>query len=97
LLIEESRANLFGTSDFSSGWIDGVDASLSFQSSVVGPDGQSGVYKLIEDTSDGTHIIYRSQSVVVNQPYVFSIFAKKAERKYAYLYSFNELGHLHLT
>ena len=92
LLIEESRTNSFGTSDFSSGWTDGVDASLSFQSSVVGPDGQSGVYKLVEDTSDGTHIIYRNQTVITNQPYVFSIFAKKAERKYVYLYSFNALG-----
>ncbi len=82
LLIEEPRTNLLTYSeDFSQGvW---TKHNSSINSNVItAPDNTSNATKLIENTSDVQHMVYRNLTSAVNTTYTFSFFAKSAERQY---------------
>jgi hypothetical protein len=50
---------------------------------VAAPDGTMTADKLVEDNTLGTHVIIRQASVTIGQPYVWSVFLKAGERKFA--------------
>ena len=82
LLIEENRTNLLTYSeDFSQGvW---TKHNSSINSNVItAPDNTSNATKLIENTSNVQHMVYRNLTSAVNTTYTFSFFAKSAERQY---------------
>ena len=82
LLIEEPRTNLLTYSeDFSQGvW---TKHNSSINSNVItAPDNTSNATKLIENTSNVQHMVYRNLTSAVNTTYTFSFFAKSAERQY---------------
>ena len=83
LLLEPSRTNLVTQSEYfgSSYW---TKTGSSVVSGFTSPEGLSNAYKLVEDTSTGSHYITISPSLVV-EDYSFSVFAKQAERRYLVL------------
>jgi len=80
LLIEGASTNLLTYSEqFDNGaWVK-TNASVT-PNSTVDPYGTNLADKLVEDTSNGVHIIDRNISVVSGSTYSFSIFAKAGER-----------------
>ena len=59
----------------------GASVSNGFTS----PDGTDNAYKIIENTSNGTHRISNSGSFVSGVTYTFSCFAKKGERDFIHI------------
>lgn len=87
LLIEESRQNIL---TYSNGFADDTVWSYSniSVSSVTNtnPDGASTSLKIIENTAASvSHSIFKNVAFVSGQAYTFSIYAKKAGRKYVRL------------
>jgi len=85
LLIEEQRTNLLTySSDFANAaW---VKSGATIESNaLVSPDGTTTADKLVENTAASTHFAQMSLAVVPNKTYVFSVFLKQAERRYAFV------------
>jgi hypothetical protein len=80
LLIEEQRTNLLTRSEEfnDSAWV--KTASSITANTVVAPDGTLTGDKLVEDTTNASHLITRSVSVTSGTTYTYSLFAKAAER-----------------
>jgi len=78
LLIEPQRTNLLTYSeDFSNSYWTKSGASVT--SSIVSPDGTTNAYKLVEDTSNSNHQVYRN-TVTTTGSFSNTIFVKAAER-----------------
>lgn len=92
LLIEEQRTNLLTyAEDFSNAaWT--KSASTITANATLAPDGTSTADKLVEDTANTGHNVSRSQGVTTNLAYALTIYAKKAERSFFRLQSFNATG-----
>ena len=81
-LIEEQRTNLLTYSeDFSQGVWTKHNSSVN-SNIITSPDNTSNATKLIENTSNAQHMVYRNLTSSVNTTYTFSFFAKSAERQY---------------
>ena len=84
LLLEPQRTNLVQYSeDFSQGYWNKTNTTV-LSNQVISPDGTLNADKLVENTSNVVHQINLSTSIVGND-YSFSVFVKKAERKYVSL------------
>jgi hypothetical protein len=84
LLLEPQRSNLVQYSeDFSQGYWNKTNTTV-LSNQVISPDGTLNADKLVENTSNVVHQINVSTSIVGND-YSFSVFVKKAERKYVSL------------
>jgi hypothetical protein len=85
LLIEESRANIaIYSDDFSNAAWNKANSSIT-SNTVAAPDGTLTGDKIVEDTATSAHSV-SATIAATNQSYTFSIFAKKAERKYIQLF-----------
>jgi hypothetical protein len=86
LLIEESRSNLITYSEQfnDAGWAK-VDAGITTNTSATtAPDGSNNAEKLVENTSNSTHLVYAgSSALTAGQSYVISVYVKAAERTFA--------------
>jgi len=80
LLAEPQRTNLVTYSeDFSNAFWNLGNSSLA--SGFTSPDGTTNSYKLIEDTSTGSHSVYSDNvTVTVGSSYTYSLYVKKGER-----------------
>lgn len=89
LLIEESRTNLLTYSEqFDNGaWRKTRVAVVP--DSTIAPDGTITADKLIEGATTGAKYAYAPATVTAGAAYTLSIFAKKGERNYAELTTFN--------
>lgn len=87
LLAEPQSTNLCLTSeDFSNvNWSKLRSSIISDQA--ISPNGSLSSDKLVEDSSTGTHYIEDVVSITSGQEYVFSVFAKAAERSFIQLRS----------
>lgn len=87
LLVEPQSTNLCLTSeDFSNvNWSKLRSSIISDQA--ISPNGSLSSDKLVEDSSTGTHYIEDVVSITSGQEYVFSVFAKAAERSFIQLRS----------
>ncbi len=84
LLLEPQSTNLIPYSeDFSNASWTKSDTSTS--NSIISPDGSLSAYKLTENTANSSHHIYTN--IVAVGTHTFSVFAKKGERDYIYMYS----------
>jgi hypothetical protein len=83
-ILEPQRTNLIQYSeDFSQGYWVKSNATVS-SNQVISPDGTLNADKLVENTANAVHQINVTTSIVGND-YSFSVFVKKAERKYVSL------------
>ena len=77
LLLEPQRSNLVTYSeDFSQGWSLGANATLTYVSDVVAPDGTSGVYRLQLPATNDTYIL--SNTFASSNPLSTSIYVKSS-------------------
>jgi len=85
LLIEESRTNLLSRSaEFNETvWLK-LRSSIS-ANSTTSPSGDGSADKLIEDSSAGTHMTYRTINTGSLVAHTFSVFAKADGRNFVYL------------
>jgi hypothetical protein len=85
LLLEPQRTNLVSQSEYfgSATWIKNFSSITS--NAVISPDGALNAGKLVENTDNTSHHLYENFTAV--GVYTFSVFAKKGEREYVYLYS----------
>ena len=85
LLLEPQRSNLITNSEYFGGasWIKNFSSITS--NAVISPDGALNAGKLVENTDNTSHHLYENFTAV--GVYTFSVFAKKGEREYVYLYS----------
>ena len=81
LLIEESRTNLLTySSQFDNAAWTKARSTITADT-VVSPDGTLNGDKLVEDTTaSNSHIIYQGYTITAGNPYLFSMYAKAAER-----------------
>jgi hypothetical protein len=80
LLIEEQRTNLLLRSEeFNNASWTKTRSSIT-ANVIVAPDGTLTGDKLVEDTSNNTHILVQNVSVTSGTTYTFSCYAKAAER-----------------
>jgi hypothetical protein len=92
LLIEEARTNLFQRSaEFDNAYWTKAQASITADA-VIAPDGTQTADKLIEDVSNDTHLVSRNITVVTGDNYTLTVFAKKGERTFFRVQSFNASG-----
>ena len=84
LLLEPSRTNLFTQSEYfnSADWT--KTAINVTDNAVTSPEGIANAAKLVETTANSVHQINQSHSLSGND-YSFSVFVKKAERRYVSL------------
>jgi hypothetical protein len=82
----EARTNLFGYSNFSSGWSN-VDVSLILNST-TSPSGSLDAAKLRENTATDDHAIVESISGLASGSYTMSVFLKKDGRNVAAVWMF---------
>ena len=80
VLLEPQRTNLISYSeDFSNAaWT--KDGSSVVSDAAISPDGSLNAFKLVEDSSTGSHSVYVSFSSLASSKYTFSAFIKKGER-----------------
>jgi hypothetical protein len=92
LLIEESRTNLVTYSEQfdNAAWT--KTATTITANTIVAPDGALTGDKLVEDTTNTSHNVNRSQGVTTGTSYAFTVYAKAAERSFFRLQSFNATG-----
>jgi hypothetical protein len=85
LLIEEGRTNLTSRSEEfnETAWLK-LRSSIS-ANSTASPSGDNSADKLIEDSSAGTHMTYRTLNTVSLVAHTFSVFAKADGRNFVYL------------
>jgi len=82
LLIEESRTNLFQTSDdFNNAYWTKTGSSIS-SDSTTSPSGLVDADKIVEDTSSGAHGVSVSPAITFGIAYTLSFYAKKGERSW---------------
>ena len=81
-LLENQSTNLLNYSEsFSNSYWTKVGASVT--NNITSPDGTNNAYKLVEDTSNGTHQIYSSFiNGSASNDYTTSFFVKAAERNW---------------
>jgi hypothetical protein len=81
LLIEESRTNLLTRSEAfdDSSWAKSAASISSNLSNIVSPDGTLTSEKIIENTQNVQHLVWKSRSGT-NETVTFSVFVKAAER-----------------
>jgi len=86
LKLEPQRTNLVTYSeDFSNAYWNKSDSSIT-SNAAISPDGALNADKLVENTSTTSHHLYGNIAAAVGV-YTFSVFVKKGEREYVYLYS----------
>jgi hypothetical protein len=92
LEIEESRTNLLTYSEQfdNAAWT--KTATTITANTIVAPDGTLTGDKLVEDTTNTSHNVNRSQGVTTGTSYAFTVYAKAAERSFFRLQSFNATG-----
>jgi membrane protein YqaA with SNARE-associated domain len=85
LLIEEGRTNLLSRSEEfnETAWLK-LRSSIS-ANSTVSPSGDNSADKLVEDSSAGTHMVYRVLNTGSLVAHTFSVFAKADGRNFVYL------------
>jgi hypothetical protein len=85
LLIEEGRTNLTSRSEEfnETAWLK-LRSSIS-ANSTASPSGDNSADKLIEDSSAGTHMVYRVLNTGSLAAHTFSVFAKADGRNFVYL------------
>jgi hypothetical protein len=86
LLIEEQRINLATRSEEFNDSIWTKQNSTITSNAANAPDGNTTADKLLENTTNGQHRVYRTISGTTNtNPYTLSVFAKKSERDRLYI------------
>ena len=86
LLLEPQRTNLIAYSeDFSNAYWTKNGASVT--SGFTSPDGTTNAFKLVEDTSTGSHYLFKNIGSADGSTNTASVFAKKGERTSITLYS----------
>ena len=86
LLIEESRTNLITYSEQfdNAAWTKTNAGITTNTSATTAPDGSNNAEKLVENTSNSTHLVYAgSSALTAGQSYVISVYVKAAERTFA--------------
>lgn len=92
LLVEVGTNNLFLRSEeFESGYWELGNSSI-LSNIIESPDGSLTADKLVENTENTSHIIFKSISLTLNAVYNLSVFLKYAGRQYVRIQSFNALG-----
>jgi hypothetical protein len=82
-LLEPQRTNLVTYSeDFSNSYWTKSGASVT--SGFTSPDGVNNAYKLVEDSNNSSHRVYRPSSIPAGT-HTISVYAKKSERNYVVL------------
>jgi hypothetical protein len=84
LLVEESRTNLLTYSQEFDNAIWLKDATTISANTVAAPDETTTADKIIENSSNAVHAVYRSASLTATT-YTYSVFLKQAERSWAYV------------
>ena len=81
LLLEPSRTNLLTYSeDFSQSYWSKLQATVS--SGFISPDGKNNAFKLVENSNNNSHILYKNNITTGNGKITLSIKAKAGERKW---------------
>ena len=76
ILVEPSATNLVAYSeDFGISWWTKSGVSVVSEETSA-PDGSSNVFKVVENTSNSTHSVFRNSSTVTLNAHSFSVFAK---------------------
>jgi hypothetical protein len=84
LLLEPQRTNLFTQSEYFNS-VDWTKTAINVtDNAVTSPEGIANAAKLVETTANSVHQINQSHSLSGND-YSFSVFVKKAERRYVSL------------
>jgi len=90
LLLEPSRTNLITYSeDFSNAYWSKFESIIT--SGLSSPDGGLNAYKLIENNSNSSHGLLRS-NFPINVQRTFSVFAKKGENDRIFISDYNKFG-----